>query len=776
MDGPKSVTAIFVAVQLTLATNAQPSVGGTVTPSGVNSYEWGLRETIDHSAAHGYEFFGWTGACAGAGACEVAMRQDLSVTANFRLIQRTLYTRITPREAGSVSPLGNTGFDHGESVTITPKPAQGYRFVNWSGDCSGRGSCTLIMDRDRIVIAVFEPIQFTLRTNASPTNGGVLSPQGPRTYSMGTDVVITPVPAPGYKFLRWSGDCSGETASCTLNMTQDRTVTAEFSRIQRTLTTRVTPSAGGTVNPAGTSGYQHGERVTINAQPSADYTFVRWEGDCSGSGSCTVVLNGNKSVTAVFAAEEPILDPAYSQWMMFVKAEVYENYDAYVPQISDFGPFNRYVDDGNFLIRIAGGSIYENSVVGFRTWLYHKGRGSYRVGITGDDGVALNANGEFIAGRGNAEDHANYGTLVLNSGWNKIEALVYNGPTDVELSLDPMLSTFGVIDANAYDRAPVPTLGTTLTTAASPAGGGSVSPSVTQTREYGSSVTVNATPSAGYKFTGWSGDCSGTGDCHLVMDGDKSVTAVFAAEEPSPDPAYSQWKRFVKPGVDENPNTYVPRIPDFGDLDSVVDDGPFLIRGGSMFTNSVVGFRTWLYHEGTGSYQVGVRGDDGVALYANGAFISGRGNAEDPMSYGTLELNSGWNKIEALVYNGPWSISLQLEPVLSTIGIMDANAYDGAPVPALRTTLTTTATPAGGGSVSPPGDQTRKYGSSVTVTATPAAGYKFTGWSGDCSGTGDCVLVMDGSKSVTANFERSGDAISLRSGTINGKALVLSQR
>ena len=623
MDGPKSVTAIFVAVQLTLATNAQPSVGGTVTPSGVNSYEWGVREAIHHSAAHGYEFFGWTGACSGAGACEVAMRQDLSVTANFRLIQRTLYTRITPREAGSVSPLGNTGFDHGESVTITPKPAQGYRFVNWSGDCSGMGSCTLIMDRDRIVIAVFEPIQFTLRTNASPTNGGVLSPQGPRTYSMGTDVVITPVPAPGYKFLRWSGDCSGETASCTLNMTQDRTVTAEFSRIQRTLTTRVTPSAGGTVNPAGTSGYQHGERVTINAQPSADYTFVRWEGDCSGeTASCTLNMTQDRTVTAEFS---------------------------------------------------------------------------------------------------------------------RIQR--------------------------------------TLTTRVTPSAGGTVNPSGTNGYQHGERVTINAQPSVDYTFVRWEGDCSGSGSCTVVLNGNKSVTAVFAAEEPILDPAYSQWMMFVKAEVYENYDAYVPQISDFGPFNRYVDDGNFLIRiaGGSIYENSVVGFRTWLYHEGTGSYQVGVRGDDGVALYANGAFISGRGNAEDPMSYGTLELNSGWNKIEALVYNGPWSISLQLEPVLSTIGIMDANAYDGAPVPALRTTLTTTATPAGGGSVSPPGDQTREYGSSVTVTATPAAGYKFTGWSGDCSGTGDCVLVMDGSKSVTANFERSGDAISLRSGTINGKALNQSQ-
>jgi Tol biopolymer transport system component len=44
-------------------------------------------------------------------------------------------------------------------------------------------------------------------------------------------------------------------------------------------------------------------------------------------------------------------------------------------------------------------------------------------------------------------------------------------------------------------------------------------------------------------------------------------------------------------------------------------------------------------------------------------------------------------------------------------------------------------------------------GSQVTVTATPAAGYNFKGWSGACSGTGPCVVTMDRSKAVKATFE-----------------------
>ena len=40
----------------------------------------------------------------------------------------------------------------------------------------------------------------------------------------------------------------------------------------------------------------------------------------------------------------------------------------------------------------------------------------------------------------------------------------------------------------------------------------------------------------------------------------------------------------------------------------------------------------------------------------------------------------------------------------------------------------------------------------VTLTAVPASGSAFTGWSDACTGTGACIVTMDAAKSVTANF------------------------
>jgi lysophospholipase L1-like esterase len=55
-------------------------------------------------------------------------------------------------------------------------------------------------------------------------------------------------------------------------------------------------------------------------------------------------------------------------------------------------------------------------------------------------------------------------------------------------------------------------------------------------------------------------------------------------------------------------------------------------------------------------------------------------------------------------------------------------------------------------------------GTNVTLTATAGSGSTFSGWAGDCSGTGSCNLTMDSNKNVTAGFELA-DTHTL---TING--------
>lgn len=85
-----------------------------------------------------------------------------------------------------------------------------------------------------------------------------------------------------------------------------------------------------------------------------------------------------------------------------------------------------------------------------------------------------------------------------------------------------------------------------------------------------------------------------------------------------------------------------------------------------------------------------------------------------------------------------------------------------SPSPTPQTsTLTVTKAGTGSGTVtsSPSGincgtDCSESYnsGTLVNLTAMPASGSTFAGWSGACSGTGTCSVTMNTSKSVTATF------------------------
>jgi Divergent InlB B-repeat domain len=62
-------------------------------------------------------------------------------------------------------------------------------------------------------------------------------------------------------------------------------------------------------------------------------------------------------------------------------------------------------------------------------------------------------------------------------------------------------------------------------------------------------------------------------------------------------------------------------------------------------------------------------------------------------------------------------------------------------------------------------------GTSVGLSATPAAGSIFTGWSGACSGTGGCAFVVNAAKSVTASFSLAAQPV-----TVNLSANLASPR
>ena len=153
-------------------------------------------------------------------------------------------------------------------------------------------------------------IQRTLTINA--TNGSVSTNPNPTngTYDDGTVVALTATPATGYQFDGWSGDVTGTTNPLSITMDTDKTVTATFSLIERTLTINAT---NGRVNVTGASNsknqnnsndfyFDHGETTSITAVPNAGYQFDGWSGDANGSANpLSLTMDADKTITATFS-------------------------------------------------------------------------------------------------------------------------------------------------------------------------------------------------------------------------------------------------------------------------------------------------------------------------------------------------------------------------------------------------------------------------------------------------------------------------------------------
>src|ERR1039458_6124225 len=105
------------------------------------------------------------------------------------------------------------------------------------------------------------------------------------------------------------------------------------------------------------------------------------------------------------------------------------------------------------------------------------------------------------------------------------------------LSLLPTLLLAGCGGGSGVGTPPPPT-SYQLTVAAPPAGAGTITSSpagiscpTTCTASFpkNTQVTLTATAGSNYSFAGWSGGCSGTGTCSLMITAAASVTAVFNA-------------------------------------------------------------------------------------------------------------------------------------------------------------------------------------------------------------------------------------------------------
>ena len=225
------------------------STDGFIDCPGVCShiYQHNAQVTLNATAAGGWVFSDWSGACTGTGPCNVTMSQAQSVTANFSQLSYTL----TVTAAGNGSVTSADGFINcpgtcshlylsNTVVALTANPALGWSLNAWGGACSGNNpACNVTMTGPESVSATFTQNSYSLTVSTSGS-GSVASTDGfihcpgtcSHTYLSLTQVTLNATPASGWVFGGWSGACLG-TGSCTVTMTQTLVVGAVFSEAEQ---------------------------------------------------------------------------------------------------------------------------------------------------------------------------------------------------------------------------------------------------------------------------------------------------------------------------------------------------------------------------------------------------------------------------------------------------------------------------------------------------------------------------------------------------------------
>ena len=486
----------------------------------------------------------------------------------------------------------------GQAVTLTATASAGWTFSGWEDDASGCAaapSCLVPggVTGDKTATAVFQTTAAVHTSTfgvslASPANGSVTNtapeypidcPGTPTECSLTVvqgstlTVVEQPDPAGGYFFGGWGGACSGTAVSCSVYLTADKFVGANFvSTTPNTLTVTVTGNGtvtgGGIVCGAGaTCDAQEppNANVTLTATPQSGYAFTGWGGACTASqGTCTVQMDAPRDVTATFAQVVPLSvtvsgdgtvsgagfscgpgpqtctggetpnatitltgtattsggTVSWSGCTSTAGAVCSVTLGTTATSVTATfagGTAPPSTATNSLQIKVQGGGYVVSTTGNTSIYCTAAGGNGCNVNVQANTSLTLSAvpasgsTGDFLHW---ANDCASFTTTSCN--------LTMTGPKNVEADFAGGNQTY-MLNGQVVGSGTITGAGLNCTT-----GGGGSGCNVQQAAS--ATVTLTASPAAGATFTGWSGACSGTSpSCTVSMTNTKAVTATFTS-------------------------------------------------------------------------------------------------------------------------------------------------------------------------------------------------------------------------------------------------------
>ena len=212
-----------------------------------------------------------------------------------------------PSQGGNVT--GGGTYNQGQQCTVTATANAGYIFTNWTENgnvVSTQANYTFTVTGNRTLVANFQaqPQNYTISVSANPSNGGTVTGGG--TYQQGQSCTVSATANNGYTFTNWTenGNVVSTNRDYTFTVNGNRTLVANFTQQNYTISVSANPTLGGTVTGGGA--FHYGDNCTVTATANNGNTFTNWtEGGnvVSTNASYSFTVTGNRTLVANFTAQ-----------------------------------------------------------------------------------------------------------------------------------------------------------------------------------------------------------------------------------------------------------------------------------------------------------------------------------------------------------------------------------------------------------------------------------------------------------------------------------------
>ncbi|MCC5942380.1 MAG: hypothetical protein JJU37_12645 [Balneolaceae bacterium] len=313
IDSDKDIAAVFEKrdYPLTLLTDGEGQISERIVQQRTTEYPHGTTVELTAEPAMGWEFLRWEGDLDGnENPAIITIDGETEVTAVFSRIEYPLTINIVGEGEvdEEVIQMKTTDYPDGTVVQLTAIPEDEWAFSAWSGDASGADTTiTITINEPKEVTATFLRT-FLFTPIVQPEEGGEITPEGGR-YVRDTSFEVTAEPNQGWRFTGWEGDFTGTTNPFSLTMNGNKTVVANFERLEFLLD--ITTEGEGIFTTSllsGTetaTGFLFGSEVEIQAFPQENWRFVGWGGDVDTTANpLTISIDDNLSIVAIFSIFE----------------------------------------------------------------------------------------------------------------------------------------------------------------------------------------------------------------------------------------------------------------------------------------------------------------------------------------------------------------------------------------------------------------------------------------------------------------------------------------